>query len=269
MNMFAEAGVPDEMLPAHLRKESEKIPQVPLASNPKPDILQSAAGSVPDAQQQPKAEGGKMVGDQLKQIQAAGQAETLTVRVEHSKGYTGKRSGKSYLARVNGMSKEYGLDREFLEPDDRDYGDSQLYKKSKGSWHEIHTIQPDGGVYDIATHGESVYRVYFPKVKDGKVQLVSSTVQRDELKQAITLLKHAGMDVDELPKAMSDSKKEDGTLIDRVRRWTRHHMDSEVAEAYEGDVEAMRSHVSDAGWVARQRKGYVAAVRRALGETEA
>lgn len=89
---------------------------------------------------------------------------TIRHSIYKAKGYSGKMAGRSYIARIDGLSSEFGLSRKFLEPNEIDWGDSEMYRKSKGRWTEKYDLSP--GVYEVVEFGERDYRVIF--MKDGK-----------------------------------------------------------------------------------------------------
>lgn len=74
------------------------------------------------------------------------------IKVSKSRGYTGNRSKKSYVAVIDGLCSRYGLNRRFLETDDIDWGDSELFRKKKGTWTEIHHVGI--GMYEVCEYGE-------------------------------------------------------------------------------------------------------------------
>ena len=78
-----------------------------------------------------------------------------TIEIKKSRGYAGNMSKKSYVAAIDGTSDRYGLDRRFLEADDIDWGDSEMYRKHKGTWTEIHHV--DVGLYEVCEYGDARY----------------------------------------------------------------------------------------------------------------
>lgn len=221
--------------------------------------------------QKPKGSHEPSVGDRAEEVgKRAPEIEPTKVTVQHAKGYSGKLGNRSYFAKINGTDEKYGLDREFQEPDEVDWGDSQLFKKSKGTWNHIHNVNGEGGVFEHNQHGDRDYRVYFPGIKEDKPTLFKKTLTEDELKKSLNILKGAGMNVAQLPKAMTDAQGSELSPVDRVRRWTQFHMDKEVANDFKGDVDAMKEALerheagSSSDWQVKEQAGYRAAIKRAI-----
>ena len=83
---------------------------------------------------------------------------TCRISVEKAKGYTGKRSGKCQVAAVTaaGLSK--------VQPSEIEWGNSQLYKKSKGIWTEHYDLTP--GLYQVCEY-DQVRSVMIAPAKSG------------------------------------------------------------------------------------------------------
>jgi len=103
---------------------------------------------------------------------------TIEIKINNAKGYTGKKSGKSYLARIAGMSNQYGLDREFLTAAEIDWGTSELFKKSKGVWTEIYRVGE--GLYETQTYGERAYRLVGVWAAEGQTEATLRSMTIDE-----------------------------------------------------------------------------------------
>lgn len=88
---------------------------------------------------------------------------TKRITIEKARGYTGKKSGKSYVARIDGIDPRFGFSRDFLERDDVDWGDSQLFKRAKGCWTEMYDLTE--GLYEVSEFGERTLRMVGTWVK--------------------------------------------------------------------------------------------------------
>ena len=84
---------------------------------------------------------------------------TTMWKIEKSRGYQacGRTAQKSWIAEIDGTDGTYGLSRSFREADEIDWGDSKMYKRNKGVWHEIHRVGP--GLYEVCQHGDRSYRI--------------------------------------------------------------------------------------------------------------
>lgn len=210
------------------------------------------------------------VGDKLAAMEGRmSEIEPNTIRVQHAKGYSGRLSNKSYVAKIEGLDDKYGMIRDFQNADEVDYGDSQLFKKNKGVFHNIHKTDKEGGIYEKNEHGEREYQVHFPIIKEGKAKLGKKTTNEEDIKKSLKTLKNSGMDASDLVKAMTDSQGMEGTVHDRVLRWTRAAMDKDVAEDFESDDEARAALNGEfENSKIKELPGYKAAVKRRLGITE-
>lgn len=101
---------------------------------------------------------------------------TVRIEIEKAKGYSGKRGNKSYVARIAGTSGTATFDRTFLEAAAVDWGDSQLYKKSKGIWTEAYDLEI--GLYEVCEYGEREYKVVWEK--EGKTVCTTISAERAE-----------------------------------------------------------------------------------------
>jgi len=119
---------------------------------------------------------------------------TVEWRVEKSKGYSrmGHMARKSYVAQVLGTDEQYGLAREFREADEIDWGDSKLFKRNKGIWHEIHRV--GHGLYEVCLHGDREYRIVYSRKSDGTTAW--SKIDESRAK-AIAKLMDDGLDYDD------------------------------------------------------------------------
>lgn len=135
------------------------------------------------------------------------------VRVEHSRGYTGKRAGKSWVAKINGTHGTMGFDRDFQDADDTDWGDLHP-GKAKGSWHTEHDLGE--GVYETAEHGERAYVIHFAARKNDRPMLMHAAVSADALKAALKAAETNGLSADDIPHAVAAFGPEVGTLAARV-----------------------------------------------------
>jgi len=68
----------------------------------------------------------------------------VTFRVAKSRGYAGKIADQGYVGILTGIGSQGGLLRDFLEPDEMDWGDSELYRKHKGTWEAIYRVKTEG-----------------------------------------------------------------------------------------------------------------------------
>lgn len=92
--------------------------------------------------------------------------EKITLTIEKSRGYSGNKSAKSYIAEISGLDNRYGFARNFLDANEIDWRDSALYRKAKGSWDEKYSVGP--GLYEVCQYGEKWFRlvgVWTPKDK--------------------------------------------------------------------------------------------------------
>ena len=88
--------------------------------------------------------------------------ETVTFKIEKSIGYSGKRSGKSYIAKITGTCKQYIFQRSFEDTECEDKDEMfAARRKRKGSWIEAAALE--AGLYEISEHGEREYRIIFAK----------------------------------------------------------------------------------------------------------
>lgn len=92
--------------------------------------------------------------------------ETVTLKIEKSLGYGGKRSGKSYIAHVTGTDDRYIFAREFVATEATDRAEMfAARRKRKGTWIEAAAVE--AGLYEISQQGEREYKiVYFHKDKN-------------------------------------------------------------------------------------------------------
>lgn len=69
--------------------------------------------------------------------------------LSYGKNYSGKAGNKCWMARINGTSDKFGLDREFLEADkvERD-----SFTKSRTMIHFTYDIE--AGLYEVSENGE-------------------------------------------------------------------------------------------------------------------
>ena len=101
--------------------------------------------------------------------------ETVTVRIEKALGYSGNRSGKSYIARIVGTDKQYIFSREFVDTEPTDKAEMfTARRKRKGAWTEAAALEP--GLYEISRYGERTYIIVW--LKDGVTQKFSTDVER-------------------------------------------------------------------------------------------
>jgi hypothetical protein len=80
--------------------------------------------------------------------------KTVGLSIRKSRGYTiGKRSLKSYIARINGSDEQYGFSREFMERTGVE-GDPH-----RGTWIEHFDLEP--GLYEVQEYGVRRYAVVY------------------------------------------------------------------------------------------------------------
>lgn len=86
----------------------------------------------------------------------------MKISIQKSKGYSGKMAayGKAYVARITGLSGEYGFERAF-EQGKADSTDP--FRKSKCTWNEVYDL--GAGLFEIFEGGEKTYKIIW--IKDG------------------------------------------------------------------------------------------------------
>lgn len=83
-------------------------------------------------------------------------AETVTIKIEKARGYSGIRSGKSYIAKISGTDPKYIFSRDFIETEATDKAECfNARRKGKGTWIEAAALEP--GLYEICRYGEKSY----------------------------------------------------------------------------------------------------------------
>jgi len=142
-----------------------------------------------------------------------------TISIKKAKGYDryGSLGKESYLAKITGLDGSGKFDRSYQKTENIDWGDSQLYKKSKGTWTEIHDV--DDGIYEAVNHGDYDYYL----IVDGE-KFEAST---KDIKWVASQLNSG--------RSFADSVKKTGDgyqLVDRPKTWDDFY---DVADATEYD----------------------------------
>ena len=118
---------------------------------------------------------------------------TYQTEIHMSKGYSGKERAynKGYIARITGLSDEYGFAREFLKgkPDSNDQ-----YRKSQCNWNDVYELEP--GLYELSEGGEKY--LWIVSVKDGKAVKLTIAIERA---QKIAQMMDDGVEFNEARKA--------------------------------------------------------------------
>lgn len=130
---------------------------------------------------------------------------TTRLSLEKARGYSGRKSGRSYVAQITGTDSQYGLHREFLDRSDVDWNDLHP-GKPRGTWTEYFDLGP--GLYEIQEYGERRYRlVYVGRLKS----------------EAPDVPEHAILLAVEYPRvlAMAQLLNDNQITIDQARRATR------------------------------------------------
>ena len=86
----------------------------------------------------------------------------MKFEIQKSKGYSGKMAAyaKAYVARITGLSGEYGFERAF-EQGKADSSDP--FRKAKCTWNEVYDLGI--GLYEVLEGGEKTYKIVW--MKDG------------------------------------------------------------------------------------------------------
>ncbi len=84
----------------------------------------------------------------------------VTVTLRYGKGYSGKLGHRPYIARVTGESKQYGLERTFIEA-------SKVEREHFNRPRTMVTLSYDlePGLYEFSTEGDRYYRMVAPSNK--------------------------------------------------------------------------------------------------------
>lgn len=83
-------------------------------------------------------------------------AETVTITIPRSVGYSGKGGRKSYIAKIGGSDQKYIFSREFVGTEATDTAAMfKVRRKGKGSWTEAAAIGP--GLYEVCEAGEKTF----------------------------------------------------------------------------------------------------------------
>lgn len=94
------------------------------------------------------------------------------IEINKSKGYSdhGAKGRSSYVREITGLNGS-GFDGEFMKADSIDWGESELYRKDKGTWTEKYDLSR--GVYEVSEYGD---RKYFIVTRTADYQ-----ISRDDL----------------------------------------------------------------------------------------
>lgn len=115
-----------------------------------------------------------------------------TVTLTYGKGYAGKMGNKCWIARIGGTDKQYGLRREFIEPD-------KVEREHFNRPRTTITMTWDlpVGLYELSQHGERWFRLIAPSKTDG----IGSFVVSDARIKAYVAALDDGQDDDAARKA--------------------------------------------------------------------
>jgi len=99
----------------------------------------------------------------------------VEIRIEKSKGYSGKRSGKSYVAAIVGTNPTYRFEREFLDPDKIEWPDNFAWgRKPKATRTDVYRVGE--GLYELVEYDERSYLIVW--VKNGELVRTNIDVER-------------------------------------------------------------------------------------------
>jgi hypothetical protein len=114
--------------------------------------------------------------------------ETRTLTCEHATGYAGKRSRKSYVAKITGTDRTYIFARDFLETTPTEPAEAfAARRKGRGTWTEAAACEV--GLYEIQECGDRRYVMVWLRARDGALRTQTMTPERC---QAMALLLDAG-----------------------------------------------------------------------------
>jgi len=74
-------------------------------------------------------------------------SDTVEMRVARSKGYSGMIRKQGYVAVPTGIGSKGGILRDFIDTDEMDWGDSEMYRKNKGRWTAVYHLSE--GLYIV------------------------------------------------------------------------------------------------------------------------
>jgi hypothetical protein len=118
-------------------------------------------------------------------------SETYTMTIKKSIGYSGKHSGKSYIAKITGTHKQYIFAREFLDTECTDKDEMfSARRKRKGSWTEAAAVEP--GLYERCEYGDKAHHMVW--LEGGVVTCTEITADRV---QQIAILMDDGQTLEE------------------------------------------------------------------------
>ena len=119
------------------------------------------------------------------------------ITVSRGIGYSGKSSGKAYVARITGTSNQYGLDRTFLDADTvtRDHWGRTRYTRTME--YDI----TECGLYEIQEAGDRYYRAIWER--DGEI--AATTISEERLDRMMALVS-AGSTIEEARLATRPAK---------------------------------------------------------------
>ena len=111
---------------------------------------------------------------------------TYTFKIEKAIGYSGAKSGKSYIAEIKGTDRTYIFCREFIDTTETDPAEYfAARRKHKGVWTEAAAVPV--GLYEVSRFGEKLF--YAVWIKDDKVGF---TVVSEDRAAAMAILMDAG-----------------------------------------------------------------------------
>jgi hypothetical protein len=129
--------------------------------------------------------------------------KTITLRVEKHVGYSGRRSGNSYIARITGTDTEYIYDRSFLTAVAEDKTAMfRARQRGRGTWTEC--VEVGTGLYEVQAAGERQYIIVWWSGKTGTLK--QGAISEDRA-MAIALLLDTGQDFERARLATRPAKK--------------------------------------------------------------
>ena len=103
----------------------------------------------------------------IKYVEGGG--KEVEYKIKEGKGnYKGAMGKPSYIARVNGTNRRYGMDREFVDPSETEM-ERNRHGNIKGKGIAKHTYKLDNGLYEVKEYGKKSYIT----VTDGNKKKIS------------------------------------------------------------------------------------------------
>lgn len=133
--------------------------------------------------------------------------ETVTVKINKSIGYSGIKSGKSYIAQISGTDDTYIFTREFIDTEATDRAEMfRCRRKRKGTWVEAAALPV--GLYEISEHGERRYIVVWHKTSGTPPLGIVKTNISDDRATKMAILMDGGKTCEEAREATKPPKKD-------------------------------------------------------------